>query len=110
MDVEVIEELEDAYKKTGRKIWKRVKEEVSKKGRREVMNVSKIEKIVPDGAVIVFVGKVLGEGNISKKISVGALGFSESAREKINRAGGEALLLGEFVKKYMDKSEIIIVK
>lgn len=97
VDIELIKELEDAYKKTGRRIWKRVKEDVSKKGRRGVINVSKIEKIAPDGAVIVFVGKVLGGGKISKKISVGALGFSESAREKINKSGGEALLLTDFV-------------
>ncbi len=102
--------MEKAYKKTRRQIWKKVNEEVGRKGKLEVMNVSKIEKIAPDGSAIIFVGKILGSGKISKKISVGAMAFSESAREKINKSGGEALLLTDFVKKYMEKSGIIIVK
>ncbi len=103
-------ELNDAYKSTKQQIWKRVSEEIIKPGRPRTMNVSKIEKLVPDGSAIIFVGKILGGGSISKKITVGALGFSASGKEKINNAGGEAMLLTDFVKKYMNKSGIIIVK
>jgi len=35
-----------------------------------------------------FEGKVLGTGNISKPVSVKAISFSESAVEKIKKAGG----------------------
>jgi large subunit ribosomal protein L15 len=37
--------------------------------------------------------KVLGNGDISKKLTVKAHGFSKSAREKIEAAGGTAVLL-----------------
>ncbi len=110
VDPVVSKELNDAYKKTKQQIWKKVNEELIKPGDVKAINVSKIEKIVPDGSTLIFVGKILGGGKISKKITVGAIGFSASAKEKINKSGGEAMLLTDFVKKYMKKSGIIIVK
>lgn len=37
--------------------------------------------------------KVLGNGEISKKLTVSAHQFSQSAREKIEKAGGQAIVL-----------------
>ena len=34
--------------------------------------------------------KVLGNGNVTKKVTVKAAAFSESAKEKIEKAGGKA--------------------
>ena len=34
--------------------------------------------------------KVLGAGNLTKKLTVQAAAFSESAKEKIEQAGGKA--------------------
>ena len=39
--------------------------------------------------------KILGGGDLTKKLTVKAHGFSASAREKIERAGGKAVVLGE---------------
>lgn len=39
--------------------------------------------------------KILGEGELTKKLSVSAHGFSKTAREKIEAAGGTATLLRE---------------
>ena len=39
--------------------------------------------------------KILGEGDLTKKLTVKASAFSASAREKIEKAGGKAELLGE---------------
>ncbi|VVB78705.1 50S ribosomal protein L18e [uncultured archaeon] len=39
---------------------------------------------------ILVPGKILGEGEIKKKITVSALGFSEQAKEKLTKAGCEA--------------------
>jgi len=38
---------------------------------------------------IIVVGKVLGQGDIDKKITIAALGFSEQAKEKLKKAGCE---------------------
>jgi large subunit ribosomal protein L15 len=37
--------------------------------------------------------KILGEGDLTKKLKVTAHGFSKQAREKIEKAGGEAIAL-----------------
>jgi large subunit ribosomal protein L15 len=39
--------------------------------------------------------KILGEGELTKKLAVSAHGFSKTAREKIEAAGGSAVLLRE---------------
>jgi large subunit ribosomal protein L15 len=39
--------------------------------------------------------KILGEGELTKKLAVSAHGFSRAAREKIEAAGGSAVLLRE---------------
>ena len=39
--------------------------------------------------------KILGEGDLKKKLAVSAHGFSKTAREKIEAAGGTAVLLRE---------------
>jgi large subunit ribosomal protein L15 len=68
----------------------------------ETVNVSDIETMVEDGATVgpeelkklnlvrsnARLVKILGDGNISKKVTVRAHKFSRSAEEKITAAGG----------------------
>jgi large subunit ribosomal protein L15 len=42
--------------------------------------------------------KVLGDGKLSKKLKVSAHFFSKSALEKIEKAGGQAIVLGQPAK------------
>jgi len=44
-------------------------------------------------------GKVLGSGNLDHRVQVVALSFSQTARDKIERAGGECLTLGKIVEE-----------
>ena len=67
------------------------------------INVSKLDKF-PDGATVSvdelletgiltkceYGVKVLGNGKVSKKLTVKAAAFSESAKRKIEEAGGKA--------------------
>ena len=62
-----------------------------------------------DGPVVVP-GKVLGSGPIEKKLVVGAFSFSSSARRKIEAAGGEALSIEEFLKRYPEGSGVTLVR
>ena len=54
------------------------------------------EKALRDARLVqgrdVFV-KVLGEGELKKKLTVSAHGFSEGAKQKIEKAGGKVVLL-----------------
>ena len=67
------------------------------------INVSDLEKFVDgtvvDGELLVAAGvvkdcgngiKVLGNGELTKKLTVKAAAYSASAKEKIEKAGGEA--------------------
>jgi large subunit ribosomal protein L18e len=55
--------------------------------RRAKINVNELNEI-PEKH-IVFPGKILGTGDIDKKMTVVALGFSEEAKEKLKKAGCE---------------------
>ena len=67
------------------------------------INVGELAKIDEDK--IIIVGKILGSGEIKKKIGVYALGFSKQAKEKIKKSGGEFKTILEGLKK--DKLEKI---
>jgi large subunit ribosomal protein L18e len=49
------------------------------------INLDELSKV--EGDKILVVGKILGSGEISRKIGVAALGFSQSAKESLNKAG-----------------------
>ena len=55
--------------------------------RSQYKNVNLDELDAAEGDKILVVGKVLGSGEISRKIGVAALGFSGSARDNLNKAG-----------------------
>ena len=79
-----------------KKIWKEVKKKLlNSKRRRRNINVSKISRYVAQGKTAVVTGKVLGMGTIDHKVDVVALNFSESAKQKIKKAGGKIILLSE---------------
>ncbi|MCD6522895.1 MAG: 50S ribosomal protein L18e [Candidatus Diapherotrites archaeon] len=81
-----------AKTKLGKEIKKRM--EKSRKNKAEV-NIGKIAKYTKKGDKVVVVGKVLGMGSISHAVTVAALAFSKSAKEKIEKAGGKAIRIHE---------------
>ncbi len=74
------------------------------------VNLDKINEEAKEGEVIVVPGKVLSEGEISKKVKVAAFSFSEKAKEKIANAKGEVLTIMEEIKKNPDAKNVRIVK
>ena len=48
---------------------------------------------------VIVVGKVLGQGNIDKKIKVSALSFSEQAKEKLKKADCEINKIKQMIEK-----------
>jgi len=59
---------------------------------------------------ILICGKVLSEGEISKKMKVIALSFSEKAKEKLKKAGCELNTIMEEIKSNKDAKGIKILK
>jgi len=74
------------------------------------VNLDKINKEAKEGEVIVVPGKVLSEGELSKKIKVVAFSFSEKAKEKIANAKGETLTIIEEIKKNPEAKNVRIIK
>jgi len=65
---------------------------------RKKINLEDIEKKAKKDVVIVP-GKVLGNGEIKKKIKIIALSFSSSAEEKLKKAGCEVKTIKEELEK-----------
>jgi large subunit ribosomal protein L18e len=91
-------------------LWKRIALELEKatRARREI-NVYKLETFAREGEVVIVPGKVLGSGALSKKITVAALSFSDSARDKILANKGEILTIDELMTKNPQASKVRIM-
>lgn len=60
----------------------------------EVVNVDVLDQMAgPDGKVEIGEMKVLGRGKVTRKLEVSAAGFTALARNKIEAAGGQAVVV-----------------
>jgi large subunit ribosomal protein L18e len=82
-------------------LWKSVAEDLNRARRKRFeVNLTSIEKYASPKETIVVPGVVLGSGVIKKHVTVAALRFSGSAKEKIEKAGGKCLSLEELHEKH----------
>ena len=63
------------------------------------VNLDAIDEITKEGDTVVVLGKVLGTGNVSKKVRVCALHFSSSARTKLKDVKAEIVSIADEIKK-----------
>ena len=63
------------------------------------VNLSNIETKTSAGDTVVIVGKVLGSGDITKKVRICSLGFSKSALDKLKKTKSEIVSISEEIKK-----------
>lgn len=66
---------------------------------KKLVNLFKLEMHAKDGETILVPGKVLGTGDLSRKLNVAAFSFSKSAAEKIKNAKGNAMTIQELLQK-----------
>lgn len=91
-------------------IWRTLADFVEKPRRqRVVVNVGKLNRVANEGDVVVVPGKVLGGGELKKRVVVAAVSMSPSAIKKILEAGGEVLTIPELVKRAPKGSGVKIV-
>ena len=89
-------------------IFKRLASELSRPSRNHrAVNLSRIEANVAKDEIAVVPGKVLGSGELTKKITIAAWRFSDGAREIIKAAGADAISLSDLMKKKGKKMRII---
>jgi len=97
---DTIRDLRKLSIKTGVAVWGAVADKLSTSAsQRSQVNVSKIEKFANEGDVVIVPGKLLGDGVISKKVTVVAFSASESAVEKITAAKGKFVEIRDFIAK-----------
>ena len=81
-------------------VWRRVADDLLRPTRQKrLVNIFKLDLYANDGDVIVVPGKVLGTGDLQKKVTVAAFDFSKSAVEKIKLAKGNTMTIKELVQK-----------
>jgi large subunit ribosomal protein L18e len=91
-------------------IWKRVALDLEKPSRkRRVVNLSRINRYTKENELIVVPGKVLGAGSLNHKLTIAAYQFSDSAKEKIAKVGGNIVSLLELSKEKPDSKRIRII-
>lgn len=92
-------------------IWKAVANDLSRANRKnKEVNVYHIDKVSDNDDTILVPGKVLGEGNITTKVTVAALKFSQDAKSKIEAAGGKCLKIDELMAENPKGSNVKIIK
>ena len=74
------------------------------------INLRVIEKNTSEGDTVVIPGKVLSEGEISKKIRIAALGFSKKAVEKLKSKKCEIVSIAEEIKSNPEAKGIKILR
>jgi large subunit ribosomal protein L18e len=108
--IELISFLKRASRENGARIWRDIAERLERPRRVwPEVNVSRIERYAKDGEVIVVPGRVLGAGILTRKVTVAAVGFTGTAREKIEGAGGKAMSIPELVEKIPKGSGVRIM-
>lgn len=80
----LIAELKALYRKEKVPLWHRIAEEMSRPSRqRRSVNIDTIQSACNDGEIALVPGKVLSNGELTKKVTVAAFQFSQSAKDKL---------------------------
>ena len=92
------------------KHWLKVADKISMPKRsQKSINLDQINKKAENGDVIVIPGKVLGIGNIDKKIKIAALSFSDQAKKNLEKSKIEFLTINEEIKKNPEGKKIKLI-
>ncbi len=109
--VDTVRQLKRASTTNDAPIWRAVAKALEKPNSvQTVVNVGEIQRVADDDAsMIVVPGKVLGGGYLDRNVTVAAWSFSNSAKEKIETAGGACKTLSEAVDEVPAGSGVQVV-
>lgn len=97
---DTIRDLKKLSTKTGEKVWRAVATKLAATAsQRPQVNLSKIDKYAKEGETIIIPGKVLGDGILSKKITIVGFKASASAVEKIEKSGSTFIEIKNYISK-----------
>ncbi len=106
----LIERLDRAGIEKKAPVWRAVARGLNRPNRRGYkMGLYRLDKLTKDKESVVVPGAVLGTGSMKKALTVAALRFTPSAREKIEAAGGKCLGIAEMLEKNPKGSKVRIM-
>lgn len=96
--------------KTKHAIWRDVSKRLMAPQKNRVeKNLGDINRITTDGDVIVIPGKILGNGALSKSITIASYAISKSAAVKLKASKIEHLTIEELVDRHPDGKGVRII-
>jgi large subunit ribosomal protein L18e len=91
--------------------WMNIGKIISGPRRKRIcMNLNEIDKEAKTGEIVLIPGKVLSQGDITKKIKIIAFNFSESAKEKLDKDKIEFKTMIEEIKLNPKAEKIRVLK
>jgi large subunit ribosomal protein L18e len=83
-----------------RPVWKALARGLNRPERKGFkVSLKRIERHAKGKEILAVPGVVLGSGEVSRARDVAALRFSDSAREKLSKAGGRCLTIRQLLKE-----------
>ena len=77
---------------------------------RVAINVSRIARNTRKGDIVAVPGKVLAAGSIGHAVHIAAFNFSQTARTKIEKAGGSCTSLSKLAEDHPKGSKVKILR
>ena len=103
-------DLKEASRKNDAPVWKSVATRLEGSARNwPSVNVSKLEYNINKNGKALIPGKLMGTGIVTKKMTVAAYSFTDSAKEKIQSAGGKCLTYNEMIKATPKGTDIVVI-
>jgi large subunit ribosomal protein L18e len=91
-------------------IWKDIAARLEKSSKNwPEVNLNRISKYTGDKETALIPGKVLSDGELTKKVTIAAWAFSDKAEEKIKKAGGKSISIKDLMKNNPDGKNIRIL-
>lgn len=106
----LIQELKKNANENDAPIWKDIATRLEKPLKNwPVVNLNRISKYTKDKETALIPGKVLSDGELTKKVTIAAWAFSKNSQEKIKNAGGKYMSIEELLKSNPKGKDIRIL-
>ena len=106
----LIQDLKKTAYENDAPIWKDIAVRLEKPSRNwPEVNLDRISKYILEKETALVPGKVLSNGNLTKKVSIAAWSFSDKSHEKIKKAGGKCMSIEELLKNNPKGKDIRIL-
>jgi len=110
MLISLIQELKKQSNEKDIALWKDIAIRLEKPSKNwPEVNLDRISRYTNEKEIALIPGKVLSDGDLTKKVSIAAWSFSQKAEEKIKKAGGKTMTIEELMKSNPDGKNIRIL-